>query len=224
MALPSLQGLGPEGSYALVGMAGLVAGVMQAPLTGILLVMEVTGGYEVILPLMIVAVLSLLVARRFDRYGIYTKELAERGDLLRLGTDRRILSEINLQEALDENVATVDEQQTLVEAVEVVRLSGRIQVPVIDRDTGEFRGLLDIRSVHQLLFDPDLARVTLVGTVMDSDPPTVALSANLRQAVELFERTGVWVLPVLDGSRFVGLLSKATLFDRYRSELLVQAS
>jgi len=76
-----------------------VAGVMQAPLTGILLVMEVTGGYEVILPLMIVSVLSLLVTRRFDRYGIYTKELAAVGDLMRLGTDRRILSEINLSEA-----------------------------------------------------------------------------------------------------------------------------
>jgi len=197
LVLPSTS-LGPEGSYALVGMAGLVAGVMQAPLTGILLVMEVTGGYEVILPLMIVAVLALLLARRFDRFGLYTKELAEAGDLLRLGTDGRILSEINLSEALDHEVTTISEELTLSEVIEVVKSSGRNQFPVVNPETGAFAGLLDLRSAKELLFDPDLARVTLVSTVMDHDPPTVALQATLAEAV--------------------------ALFDHYRHELAVQAS
>ncbi len=222
--LPPTVALGPEGSYALVGMAGLVAGVMQAPLTGILLVMEVTGGYEVILPLMIVSVLSLLLARRFDRYGIYTKELAAAGDLLRLGTDRRILSEIDVSEALDREVATISEDMTLSEVVDVVKRSGRNQFPVVDPKSGAFVGLLDLRTARELLFDPDVARVTFVSTVMDPEPPTVSLGGSLADAVELFDRTGVWVLPVLDGERFAGLLSKSTLFDRYRHELAVQAS
>lgn len=223
-SLPASVSLGPEGSYALVGMAGLVAGVMQAPLTGILLVMEVTGGYEVILPLMIVSVLSLLVARRFDSYGIYTKELAAAGDLLRLGTDRRILSEIDLREALDEDVATLTETMTLAQVIEVVKSTGRNQLPVVDPESEAFVGLLDLRTVRELLFDPAVARVTFVATVMDPEPPTVSLDASLAEAVELFDQSGAWVLPVLDGPRFAGLLSKSTLFDRYRRELSAQAS
>ena len=215
--------LGLEGSYALVGMAGVVAGVMQAPLTGILLVMEVTGGYEVILPLMIVSVLALLVARRFDPYGIYTKELAAEGDLLRPGTDRRILSEIRVEEALDRDVTPVGQDMTLREVIDVVKSSTRSQFPVVDPETQEFLGLLDLRHLRELLFDPDLAAITLVGTVMIPDPPTAALRDSLARAVEIFDRTGAWVLPVLDGPRFAGLLSKASLFDHYRHELSVQA-
>ena len=220
--LPSDAGLAAGGSYALVGMAGLVAGVMQAPLTGILLVMEVTGGYEVILPLMIVSVLSLLVARRFDRFGIYTKELAATGDLLRPGTDRRILSEISLAEALDTDVTTVTEELTLAQLIEIVKTSRRNHFPVVDPATRDFIGLLDVHAVRELLFDPDLARVTFVGTVMDAAVPTIALQASLAEAVALFDESGVWVLPVTDGTRFAGLLSKSTLFDRYRHELSVQ--
>ncbi|MEW6072921.1 MAG: chloride channel protein [Planctomycetota bacterium] len=221
--LPADVGVGAGGSYALVGMAGIVAGVMQAPLTGILLVMEVTGGYEVILPLMIVAVLSLLVARRADRYGVYTKELAAAGDLLRPGTDRRILAEIGLREALDTDATPITEAMSLADLVGVVKSSRRNHFPVVDPATGDLVGLLDISTVRELLFTPDLARVTLVGTVMDADPPTVPLDSTLAEAVAALEESGAWVLPVLDGRRFAGLLSKSTLFDHYRHELAVQA-
>jgi len=222
--LPNEVALGPGGSYALVGMAGLVAGVMQAPLTGILLVMEVTGGYEVILPLMIVSVLSLLVARHFDRFGIYTKELAAAGDLLRPGTDRRILSEITLREAIDTNAIPIAEDLTLADLVDVVKSSRRNHFPVVNPDTGEFAGLLDVHTVRELLFDPGLARVTLVSTVMDANPPTVAIDASLAEAVAALEETGAWVLPVLEDRKFAGLLSKSTLFDHYRHELSVQTT
>ncbi|HED66920.1 MAG TPA: chloride channel protein, partial [Planctomycetes bacterium] len=102
--LPHWETIAPSGSYAVVGMSGLVAGVMHAPLTGIFLVMEVTDGYDVILPLMIVSVLSLLVARRFERYSMYTEELAESGELARPGTDRRIASTLTAQDALELDV------------------------------------------------------------------------------------------------------------------------
>jgi len=220
--LPADFVLGPEGSYALVGMAGLVAGVMQAPLTGVLLVMEVTGGYEVILPLMIVSVLSLLFARRFDPYGIYTKELASAGDLLRLGTDRRILSEIDLKEVLDRDTPTITTNMTLADVITVVRSSGRMLLPVVQPGSHELCGVLDVHTARELMFDPDLARVTLVGTVMNPDPPAVSIESSLSEAVAIFDRSGMTVLPVLEGDAFAGLLSKAMLFDRYRRELSVQ--
>ncbi len=205
-------------------MSGLVAGVMQAPLTGILLVLEVTGGYEVILPLMVVSVLSLLVARRFDRYSLYTSELAERGELLRPGTDRRILADVSLRETLDDDVTPIREDMTLAEFARVARHSNRNHFPVVDPDTGRFLGMLHLGPLREILLDPELARVTLVGTMMETDVPRVSARASLADALDLFEETGAWVLPVVDGERFVGLLSKSKLFDHYRHELSVQTT
>lgn len=221
LALPE-GSLGVEGSYALVSMAGMVAGVMHAPLTAILLVMEVTSGYDVILPLMIVSVLSLIVVRRFGHHSMYTRELAETGDLLRPGTDRRILADIRVSESLDEDVECISPELTLADFVGVIRRSKRNHFPVLEPSTRELVGMLDLADVREILVDPDLAKLTLVGTVMDSAPASVPLTASLVEALQVFEESGAWVLPVLEGRRYVGLLSKSRLFDRYRAELSAQ--
>jgi CIC family chloride channel protein len=221
--LPATLPLSIEGSYALVGMSGLMAGVMQAPLTGIVLVMEVTDGYEVILPLMIVSVLSLVVARRFSRYSLYTHELAESGDLLRPGTDRRILADVAVRETLDQDVTPIFEDMTLLDFAQVLKTSHRNHFPVLRSGSDEFAGMLELGPIREILLDPELARVTLVGTMMDSESPTIPLDASLAEALSVFEQTGAWALPVVDGQRFAGLLSKSSLFDHYRRELSVQA-
>jgi CIC family chloride channel protein len=211
-----------EGSFGLVGMSGLVAGVMQAPLTGIFLVMEVTAGYDVVLPLMIVSALSLVVVRRFERYSPYTVELAESGDLLRPGTDRRILADVRVSETLDADATPVPDNMTLADFVEVVKTSRRNHFPVLRAETREFAGILELVRVRALLLDPAVARVTLVGTVMDPDVPRIPLDGSLADAMDVFEQAGAWVLPVVDGKRFAGLLSKSSLFDHYRRELVAQ--
>jgi CIC family chloride channel protein len=221
--LPAALSLSVEGSYALVGMSGLVAGVMQAPLTGIFLVMEVTDGYEVILPLMIVSVVSLVVTRRFNRYSIYTQEVAESGDLLRPGTDQRILADVSVRETLDHDVTTVSEDMTLLDFSKVLKTSHRNHFPVLRSGSNELAGMLELGPIHEILLDPELARVTLVGTMMDRETPTIPLDASLAEALSLFEQTGAWALPVVDGQRFAGLISKSSLFDHYRRELSVQA-
>jgi CIC family chloride channel protein len=220
--LPAGAALSVEGSYALVGMSGLVSGVMQAPLTGIFLVMEVTDGYEVILPLMIVSVLSLVVARRFDRYSLYTREVAESGALLRPGTDRRILADVRVNETLDEDVTPVYEDMNLLDFVAAIKTSRRNHFPVLRSQSDEFAGMMELGPLREILLDRELARVTLVGTLMDSETPTISADASLADALEIFEQTSAWVLPVLDERRFVGLLSKSKLFDHYRRELSVQ--
>jgi CIC family chloride channel protein len=220
--LPGNLAFAVEGSFGLVGMSGLVAGVMQAPLTGIFLVMEVTAGYDVVLPLMIVSALSLVVVRRFERYSPYTLELAERGDLLRPGTDRRILADVRVSETLDADATPVPDNMTLEDFVEVMKTSRRNHFPVLRAETQEFAGILELVRVRALLLDPALARVTLVGTVMDPEVPRIPLDASLADAMDVFEQAGAWVLPVVDGERFAGLLSKSSLFDHYRRELLAQ--
>jgi CIC family chloride channel protein len=220
--LPAGAALSVEGSYALVGMSGLVSGVMQAPLTGIFLVMEVTDGYEVILPLMIVSVLSLVVVRRFDRYSLYTREVAESGALLRPGTDRRILADVRVNETLDEEVTPVYEDMNLLDFVSAIKTSSRNHFPVLRRQSNEFAGMIELGPLREILLDHELARVTFVGTLMDRETPSIPADASLADALEIFEQSSAWVLPVLDERRFIGLLSKSKLFDHYRRELSVQ--
>jgi len=211
-----------SGSYALVGMAGLVAGVMQAPLTGIFLVMEVTRGYDVILPLMIVSVIALLVSRRFDRYSLYHWELAERGELLRPGTDQRILADLEVRDVLDDDVTPVYEDMLLADFVDVLKGSRRNNFPVLRADSEEYVGMVDVAAARDVLLEPDLLHVTLVGTIMHQGHEPVSVNTSLGETMKIFEREGAWILPVVDGERFVGIVSKSTLFDHYRRELNAQ--
>ncbi len=111
---------------------------------------------------------------------------------------------------------------TLEDFLEVVKTSRRKHFPVLHAETGEFAGILELVRVRALLLDPALARVTLVGTVMDPDVPRIPLDASLADAMDVFEKADAWVLPVVDGKRFAGLLSKSSLFDHYRRELVAQ--
>ncbi|MCA8979229.1 MAG: chloride channel protein [Planctomycetes bacterium] len=215
-------GFAHPGSYALVGMAGLVAGVMQAPLTGIFLVLEVTRGYDVILPLMIVSVISLLVSRRFDRYSLYHWELAESGELLRPGTDQRVLAEIALRDVLDEDVTPVFSDMLLADFLVVLRSSKRNVFPVLESGTEEYVGMVNVAAAREILLDHELVRVTLVEEIMDTSLQPISADTSLTRAMRTFEEKGVWVLPVSDGERFLGIVSKSSLFDHYRRELNAQ--
>jgi CIC family chloride channel protein len=199
----------------------MVAGTLQAPLTGILLVMEVTGGYGASLALMATTTTSLLVARRFERWSIYMRVLAEAGDLLRPGTDQRILADVRVAECLDDSVVPMTENMTLAALVRAARRTTRNHFPVLDED-GALVGMLELSSVRELLLDPELARVTLVGTVMQEGGPQVAADATLAEALAQFDTASAWVLPVVDGDRFLGLVSKSNLFGIYRNELRLQ--
>ncbi len=153
-----------------------------------------------------------------------SRELAEQGDLLRPGTDRRILADVSVRESLDAEVTTVREDLSLTAFARVVKDSRRNHFPVLAPDGETLVGMLDLATVRQLLLDPEVARVTLVGTMMTREPDRVQAPSSLAQAMEVFEETGAWVLPVVEGTRFVGLISRSTLFDVYRHELSVQMS
>lgn len=214
--------LAQPGSYGLVGMAGLVAGVMQAPLTGIFLVLEITRGYDVILPLMIVSVLALLVCRRFHRYSPYHWELAQRGELLRPGTDRRILADVLVRDVLDQDVTPISEDLPLADFLRVLKHSRRNNFPVLQAGGDSYVGMLDVSAVREILMDPELVQMTIVGTIISTHYPTLAVDTTLTECMRVFDEQGVWVLPIVDGERFVGLVSKSSLFDHYRRELNAQ--
>jgi CIC family chloride channel protein len=212
------------GFFALLAMAGLVAGTMQAPFTGIFLALETTSSWSETLPLMLVAVLSALVSRSLLRHSFYTWELAESGRLLRPGTDRRILADLQAVEMLDLESIKIEIGKTLDDLARLLPKTRRNHFAVVD-DDGVFHGMLDLSSLRAVIFDPVLRQMTQVDTAMDSTVPRIRHDDSLLQAMEVFEEAGAWVLPVVDeDGRFVGTLSKSTLFDRYRRELIVQTS
>ncbi|MFQ5748496.1 MAG: chloride channel protein [Planctomycetota bacterium] len=223
VVLPQVS-FAPAGSFALVGMAGLVAGTMQAPFTGIFLVLETTSGWELTLPLMLVSVLGVLVARNFQRHSFYTWELVESGRLLRPGTDRRILADLQVGENLDGETMEIETGRTLEDLVRRLPFTRRNHFAVVEPGSRRYLGMIDIAGLRAFLFDPELRRATLVETVMETTLPWVAPGQSLLETLELFESSGAWVLPVVREGVFEGTLSKATLFDRYRSELAVQTS
>jgi len=220
---PSL-GFAPPAFFALAAMAGLVSGSMQAPFTGIILALETTGGWDGTLPLILVAVLSVLVSRTFLRHSFYTWELAERGELMRPGSDRRILAEMRAGEILDQEAVSIESGRTLDDLAQILPRTKRNHFAVVDVE-GKLLGMLDLTSLRGVIFDDTVRRVTPVDTVMDAAVTHIGDQASLLQAMEAFESSGAWVLPVVDEQdRYLGTLSKSTLFDRYRTELIVQTA
>ena len=212
------------GFFALLAMAGLVAGTMQAPFTGMFLALETTGSWEETMPLMLVAVLSALVSRTLLKHSFYTWELAESGRLLRPGTDQRILADLQAVEMLDLESVTIETGKTLDDLSMLLQETRRNHFAVIDED-GVFQGMLDLSALRSVIFDPLLRKMTSVDTAMDSMVPRIRHDDSLLEAMEVFEEVGAWVLPVVNAEgHFLGTLSKSTLFDRYRRELIVQTA
>ncbi|TAH34485.1 MAG: chloride channel protein [Planctomycetota bacterium] len=217
-------GFSPPETFALVAMAGLVAGTLHAPLSGIFLVLETTSSWGLTLPLVLVAVFSVLAARLFEPYSYYTRELARAGALLRPGTDRRILSDIRAAEVLDAETASIEAGRTLDDLARLVGATTRNHFAVVEPGTRRLLGMLDFSALRPFIFDEVLRQATPVDTVMDTAVPVVHADDPLLQAMDLFERSGAWVLPVVRDGVFLGTLSKSTLFDRYRQELILQTA
>ncbi len=213
-----------EGYFGLLGMAGVTASVIQAPLTGIFLVMEITGGYDVLVSVVLVAVLSATLSHAFEPHSIYHEKLIARRQLLRPRTDARILSEITVAEVLERDVHVIPPDMRLGEFVEVVRQSHRNYFPVVDRGNGKFVGMVHLDDVRSYLFDPTLYDSVVVEEFMRRGVPAVSYEDELPDILLKFEETGSWSLPVLHRGVFLGLVSKSTLLDHYRRELLAQES
>ena len=213
--------LASQSAFALVGMAGMVAGLMHAPLTGMFLVLEITGGYGLILPLMITAVLAMLVSYYFDVGSVYTRELILGGRLARRGSDQHLLQTMQPRELMDAETEVLYEDMLLREFVEVFKQAKRNIFPVVDRESMRWLGAVYLDDIRPYLFDESLYPIMTMGEVMNTDLPTIDARETALSAIQKFETSGAWSLPVIDEGRFVGMMSKSTLFDRYRRELIV---
>ncbi|MFC1813828.1 chloride channel protein [Thermodesulfobacteriota bacterium] len=211
-----------EGCFALLGMAGLISGMLQAPLTGIFLIVEITGSYEVILPLIIVSALSTSLCHYIEPASFYLKELVDLGHFLRPGTDARVLSDLSIQEVIEEDCITVNPKMLLRDFIEIVKMSPRNYFPVEDETSGHFLGIIYIDDIRPYLFNSGMYDAVFLGQLMDTQVEVVHIDDDLNEVLRKMDAKQLHAMPVINNNRFMGLVSKARLLDQYRKEIMVQ--
>ena len=204
----------------LYGMAGLMSGVMHAPLTGIYLIAVLTGGYDLFVPLMIVSVVSYLTINAFEPHSIYAMRLARRGQLLTHDKDNAILTVLNLESLLEKDYKPVTADMPLEKFVITISKSHRNIFPVVDGGD-HFKGVVSLDSVRLYMFRPELYNQYTVESFMKEPPAILSSSDSLKVVAKKFEDTKAWNLPVVDNEkRYLGFVSRSGLFTSYRETLL----
>ena len=205
-------------NFALAGMAGVMSGVMHAPLMAIFLTAEMTGGYELFLPLLIVSAISYGTVRVFSRYSIYTKRLAMRGELLTHEKDKTVLTLLKIDNVIETDFLEVHPDMNLKEMVQVIAQSHRNLFPVTD-SAGNLMGIVLLDDIRNIMFRPDLYRKMYVSKFMSVPPAKIELGMPMEQVMKIFDNTNAWNLPVVENGKYIGFVSKSKIFNSYRSVL-----
>ncbi len=209
----------PVSHFTLVGMAGLMAGVMQAPLTAIFLIAEITNGYALFIPLITVSTLSFLTHKYFEPHTIYTKRLARRGELITHHKDKAVLTLMRLNKVLETDFLTVQPEQTLGELIKTIAKARRNIFPVLD-DEQKLLGIVILDDIREIMFNNELYTTTKVKHLMTIPPAFIDISENMDEVMKKFEDTGAWNLPVVENGKYLGFVSKSKIFSVYRRVLI----
>jgi CIC family chloride channel protein len=205
----------PERNFALAGMAGIMAGVMHAPLTAIFLIAEITGGYSFFIPLIITATVSYLTIMNFEPHSLYTKRLAMQGELITHHKDKAVLSRLSIRSLIETNFKTIGPEATLGDLVKLVSESNRNVFPVIDSER-KFLGIVFMNDIRNILFKPELYDITFVNQLMYMPDTPVDINETMEDVAQKFQTTQHYNLAVLDKGKYVGFVSRANVFSAYR--------
>lgn len=208
----------PVANFALVGMAGLLAGVVHAPLTAIFLIAEITGGYEMFLPIMLVATISYSMAKLIVPKSIYTIQLKNRGEVMTHHKDRALLSMMNINNLIERNFTTIDHEATLGELIKVIANSTRNVYPVID-DENNFYGIIFLDQIRNIMFKPEKYDTTAVHSLMFMPSNIVHHDDDMETIAGKFQHSGKYNLVVLKDGKYEGFVSRANVFSHYREIL-----
>jgi len=211
-----------EVNFILVGMAGVMAGIVHAPLTAIFLIAEITGGYTLFIPLILTSSLSYLTVITVEPHSIYARKLAQKGELITHHKDKAVLTLLNVKNVIEKNLMSVGPDDKLGDLVKVIAKSKRNIFPVIDKENN-FLGLVPLDNVREIMFDKESYDVLKVCELMIQPPEIVSLNDNMDIVMEKFQTTGLWNLPVIDKGKYIGFVSRATVFNAYR-KLLIEFS
>lgn len=212
----------PEGNFSLVGMAGVLSGVMYCPLTAIFLIAEITNGYELFIPLMIVSSISFFIVKSYEPYSMETKKLALEGQIFTHKKERNILTSIILGDILQENYESIQPDKKLKDLIELIKRSEKNIFAVVDSKE-RFIGIIELNDIKQKLFQPDYYDKISIKSIMKKPAAILNAGQDMHTVMEKFDVTQSWYLPVLgENKKFTGFISKTKLFNKYREILASQ--
>ncbi len=207
-----------EINFALVGMAGIMSGVMHSPLTAIFLIAEITGGYQLFTPLIITSVISYLTIFNWEPHSIYTKRLAERGELITHNKDKALLTLMKIDRLIETNFRTIQPDATLRKLIEIISVSHRNVFPVVD-DDNNFIGLVVLDDIRHIMFNTEMYDNTYISDLKIIPTHIVEFNDSMETIVRKFNESGNYNLPVLNEGKYIGFVSRANIFSAYRKLL-----
>ena len=209
-----------ESNFTLIGMTGLMAGVLHAPLTAIFLIAEITGGYELFVPLMLVAAISYAFTKYFISNSIYTIELAQKGELITHDKDKNVLMMLQIDKLIEKNFKPIHPDMTLGEMLKgAVAKSSRNLFPVLDKEK-HFLGIVLLDDIRPLMFEQEMYDKLTIEVLMKSAPAIIFHNDTTEQVMQKFKESGAWNLPVVKDKKYVGFISKSKLLSAYRTKLI----
>jgi chloride channel protein, CIC family len=210
----------PETNFTIVGMAGILSGVMYAPLTGIFLIAEVTGGYDLIIPLMIVSTLSNVFVRTFEPYSLEVRSMIDKGEVFSRDKDRNILLLLKTSNLIETDIKTIQVHAFLRQLTELIKNSPRNIFAVVN-EQGHLEGIITLDDVREVMFQTRLYDTLTVRQLMNDPPSIVRINESMSDAMKKFDLTEAWNLPVVDENNvYVGFISKSSVFSKYRTQLM----
>lgn len=211
-----------ESNFTLVGMAGLMAAVLHAPLTAIFLIAEVTGGYGLFIPLMITAAISYSLAKYVHPYSVYAMELGRKGELITHDKDHAVLTLMEIDKVIENNFIVVYANMSLGEMIkEAVVKSNRNIFPVVDQESNGLLGIILLDDIRPIMFDQTLYNKVIAREVMQKPPEVIVVGKDrMTDVMKKFQKSGAWNLPVIENNKYIGFISKSKLLTAYRNKLI----
>jgi len=209
-------------NFTLVGMCGVMSGVLHAPLTAIFLIAEITSGYMLFVPLMLVSSISFVTISYFEKYSLYTKKLIEKGDLIQYDKDLIVLSLIDMNKIIETDLLKIHPNANLEELILLVQISKRNIFPVVN-EKNELEGIVTLDDIREIMFDENSRKQVIIKTIMQMPPSSVSSNEKMQSVMNKFEVTQAWNLPVIDEGKYVGFVSKSRIFNAYRKKLIRQS-
>jgi CIC family chloride channel protein len=211
----------PLAHFTLVAMCGVMAGVQHAPLSAIFLIAEITGGYELFVPLMFVSAISYITTTYFEKDSLYVIQLKEKGRQLPESKDEELLDLISITNVIERDLLPVHPDSKLGDLIDLVKISKRNIFPVVD-EHGILRGIITLDDIRDIMFDREKQETISIKELMHSPPEILLATENMQKAMGKFELSGAWNLPVIEDGKYLGFVSKSRIFNAYRKKLIRQ--
>ena len=211
----------PLAHFTLVAMCGVMSGVQHSPLSAIFLIAEITGGYELFVPLMFVSAISFTTKSYYQKDSLYMMQLKEKGRQLPESKDQELLDLISISHVIERDLLPIHPDSKLKDLIDLVKISKRNIFPVVDENKA-LRGIITLDDIRDIMFDQEKQDSITIRSLMHSPPEILFSNENMQRAMEKFEKSGAWNLPVVEDGQYLGFVSKSRIFNSYRKRLIRQ--